>query len=126
MSEKTIFEKLQLKPGRKMLVINPTMDYRQKAGAVPEGAELVTEPQEAFIIQVFMRTQDELEAALTRYSPLVQPGGMLWITYPKLTSVFKGDLHRDTINAYAQQNGWIGIAIVSIDEDWSALRLKRL
>ena len=126
MSEKSILDKLQLKPGRKMLVINPPADYLEKAGEVPPGAELLSKPQEAFIIQVFLRTHAELEEALARYAPLVQAGGMLWVTYPKLTSPLKGDLHRDTINTYAQQNGWIGIAIISVDEDWSALRLKRL
>ena len=126
MPEKSILTKLQLKPGRKMLVINPPVGYLKKAGEIPPGAELAREPEQAFIIQVFLRTHIELEESLNRFSPLVQPGGMLWITYPKLTSVLKGDVHRDTINAYAQQKGWIGIAMISIDEDWSALRLKRL
>jgi len=44
------------------------------------------------------------------------------ITSPKLTSALKGAVQRDTINAYAQQNGWIGIAMISIDEDWSAVK----
>jgi hypothetical protein len=126
MSDKPVFEKLQLKPGRKMLIVNAPAGYLEKAGAVPPGAEVVSDPQEIFIIQVFLRTQLELEETFSRYSPLVQTGGMLWITYPKLTSALKGDIHRDTINAYAQQNGWIGIAMISIDDDWSALRLKRI
>jgi len=126
MPDKSVFDKLQLKPGRRMLLINPPAGYLEKAGEVPPGAELVTEPQEASLIQVFLRTQVELEDALTRYALLVQAGGMLWVTYPKLTSALKSDIHRDTINAYAQQNGWIGIAMISIDADWSALRLKRL
>jgi hypothetical protein len=36
----------------------------------------------------------------------------------------KGDINRDTITAYAETIGLEGVAIVSIDEDWSALRLK--
>ena len=126
MSNKSILAKLHLIPGRKMLVLNPPASYIEKAGEIPPGAELVLEAQEASFIQVFLRTHAELEDALKRYSPLVQSNGMLWITSPKLTSALKGAVQRDTINAYAQQNGWIGIAMISIDEDWSALRLKRL
>lgn len=63
---------------------------------------------------------------LAHNAPLIQPGGMIWVTYPRLTSALKGDIHRDSINTFAQQNGWIGIAIISIDDDWSALRLKRV
>lgn len=126
MSDKPILEKLQLKPGRKMLIVNAPAGYLENASAMPPGAELLTDPQDAFIIRVFVRTRAELEAALTRYAPLVQAGGMLWVTYPKLTSALKGDIHRDTINAYAQHNGWTGISIISIDNDWTALRLKRI
>jgi hypothetical protein len=126
MSDKPIFEKLQLKPGRKLLIVNAPAGYLEKAGAVPTGADLLSEPQEAFIIQVFVLKQAELESALTRYAPLLQPGGMLWVTYPKLSSPLKGDINRDTINTFAQVNGWTGISIISIDEDWSALRLKRV
>ncbi|HNR02393.1 MAG TPA: hypothetical protein PKK59_07655 [Anaerolineaceae bacterium] len=126
MSEKSILEKLQLKPGRTLLLHSAPEHYLNSAGVIPEGAAVTSELQPAFIIQVFVRTQSELESAFEEISPLVLPGGMLWITYPKLTSKLRGDLHRDTINTYAQKNGWTGIAIISIDEDWSGLRLKRL
>jgi hypothetical protein len=36
----------------------------------------------------------------------------------------KTDIHRDTINAYAKTLGLEGVAMISIDDDWSALRLK--
>lgn len=126
MSEKPILIRLQVKPERTLLVINPPERYLDKIGDLPAGAHLTQEIQPSFIIQVFIRNQPELVAALERYSPLVLPGGMLWLTYPKLTSKLRGDINRDSINAYAQQNGWTGIAMISIDDDWSALRLKRL
>jgi hypothetical protein len=49
---------------------------------------------------------------------------MLWVTYHKGTSKVKTDINRDTINAYASTLGMQGVAIISIDDDWSALRLK--
>lgn len=126
MSEKSVLARLQLKPGRAMLVVDPPAGYLEAVGELPQDSSLTQEIQPAFIIQVFVRSRRELETALSRLSSLVLPGGMLWITYPKLTSKLKGDVNRDSINSYAQQNGWTGIAMISIDEDWSALRLKRL
>jgi len=126
MSEKTILERLQLKPGRTLLVIDSPAGYLENLGEVPVGANVTQELHPAFIVQVFIRSQTELNAANERYAPLVLPGGMLWVTYPKLTSKLKSDIHRDSINAYAQEKGWIGIAMISIDTDWSALRLKRI
>ena len=51
-------------------------------------------------------------------------GDILWVTYYKSTSKFKTDIHRDSINAYSHTLGMEGVAMISIDQDWSALRLK--
>jgi len=125
-SEKSILSRLQLKTGRTLLVVDPPAGYLENLGEVPTGADVSRQLQPAFIVQVFIRSQTELNAAIERYAPLVLPGGMLWVTYPKLTSKLKSDIHRDSINAYAREKGWIGIAMISIDTDWSALRLKRI
>lgn len=125
MSEKTIFEKLQLKSGRSLLVLNPPPGYLERAGAIPENTKFLLERSPAFIVQVFIRNMEEFVSFLDEVEPLLQPGGIFWVAYPKLTSKIKGDINRDTINSAAQARGWTGVAIIAIDEDWSALRLKR-
>ena len=109
-----------------MSILNAPPGFLEKAGTVPSGAIVSQEPVLSHIIQVFINSSQQLETEIDRLAPLVTEGGMLWITYPKLTSRLKGDIHRDSINEFAQSRGWTGIAIISIDEDWSALRLKRL
>ena len=52
--------------------------------------------------------------------------GSLWIAYLKQSASKATDINRDTINASAQQHGITAVAIISIDGDWSALRLKRI
>lgn len=126
MTEKTILEKLQLKPGRTMAILNPPAGYLEKAGTIPSGAAVTHDPVPSLIIQVFITSQQQLEEQFERLAPLVARDGMLWITYPKLTSKLKGEIHRDSINSYAQAHGWKGIAMIAVDENWSALRLKRL
>lgn len=49
---------------------------------------------------------------------------MIWVIYHKGTSRIKTDINRDSINAYAQSIGLQGVAMVSINDDWAALRLK--
>lgn len=125
MSEKTIFEKLQLKSGRSLLVLNPPPGYLECAGAIPENTKILLERSPAFIVQVFIRKMEEFMSFLDEVEVLLQPGGILWVAYPKLSSKIKGDINRDTINSAAQARGWTGVSIIAIDEDWSALRLKR-
>ena len=125
MSEKSIVERLFIKPGNKVLLINPPEGYQIKLGALPKGATLLSSSdQPVEVIQVFVANRVELEAQLPRLKKLLIPKGMMWVTYHKGTSKVKTDINRDTINAYALTIGLMGVAIISIDEDWSALRLK--
>ena len=79
----------------------------------------------ADVIQLFVDSRAELEDTLAlAKAALSGPKGSLWVTYYKGTSKIKTDIHRDSINAYAHTLGLEGVAMVSIDDDWSALRLK--
>jgi hypothetical protein len=48
------------------------------------------------------------------------------VAYPKLSSKLAGDLSRDIIHSLAPGYGLDTVSQIAIDEDWSALRLKRL
>ncbi len=127
MPEKSIAQKLFIKPGSKFLLVNPPGGYLALMGAMPDRIVVLSEtssPVEA--IQVFVADRRELEEQLPRLKKLLAQQGMLWVTYHKGTSRVKTDINRDTINAYAHTLGLEGVAIISIDEDWSALRLRRI
>ncbi len=127
MPDKTIAQKLSIKPGSKFLLVNPPAGYLASVGELPVGSTLVNDtstPVEA--IQLFVLNRNELESQLPQLKKLLSPKGMLWVTYHKGTSRVKTDINRDTINAYAHSIGLQGVAMISIDEDWSALRLKHI
>ena len=127
MSEKSIAEKLSIKPGSKFLLVNPPDGYVTRMGELPEGVELLNNSSgQVEVIQVFVANRAELEAQLPHLAGLLSPRSMLWVTYHKGTSKVKTDINRDTINAYAQSIGLQGVAIISIDDDWAALRLKQI
>jgi hypothetical protein len=125
MSDKSIAQKLMLKEGRKVLIVNAPKGYAATLGALPLGVAVSNKPAgPADVIQVFVANRKELEAQLGKLKTLLTPGGMLWVTYYKGTAKTKTDINRDSINAYAQTMGLQGVAMISIDDDWSALRLK--
>ena len=78
------------------------------------------------IIQVFVANQAELERQVPRLKPLLKPKGIMWVTYRKGAGKVKSDIHRDTIWAYAHTVGMDGVALVAVDDQWSAMRLKCL
>jgi predicted CoA-binding protein len=125
LSDKTVAEKLMLKEGRTVLFVNPPKGYKSLLGELPKGVKVLKSPtQPADMIQVFVADRQELEEQLPKMKAALAPKGMLWVTYHKGTSKVKTDIHRDTINAYAASIGLQGVALISIDDDWSALRLK--
>lgn len=127
MSDKSIAQKISIKPNSKFLLVNPPDGYLVRMGEMPTGAILLNDsssPVEA--IQVFVANRNELEQYLPRLKELLAPKGMIWVTYHKGTSRIKTDINRDTINAYAHSIGLEGVAMISIDGDWSALRLKKI
>jgi len=127
MSEKTVAQKLLIKPGYKFLVVNPPADYAKLLGALPAGTTLqtgLTGPVD--LIQVFVASQEDLETQLARLKPLFTPKCILWVTYHKGTSKVKTDINRDTIWPYAHSIGLEAVSMISVDEDWSAMRLKAI
>ncbi len=87
---------------------------------------LTRESGQADLIQLFVGSRKELEANLLPLKGCLKPKGLLWVSYPKETSKVKTDINRDTIGLYAQSIGLQPVAMISIDETWSALRLKHV
>lgn len=125
MAEKSVAQKLMLKEGRSVLLVNPPAGYEAQLGELPPQVTMMSQPAEPVdIIQVFVANRAELESQLPQLKPLVKPKGIIWVTYYKGTSKTKTDIHRDTIAAYARSLGMEAVAMIAIDADWSALRLK--
>jgi len=66
----------------------------------------------------------ELEEHLSKLRSFLTSKTILWVTYLKGTSKTKTDINLDITRDYAGTLGLIGVFIFSVDEDWSALRLK--
>ena len=124
MSEKTVADKMFLKTAKSIQVINGQV-HPTVVAQLP--AELIKEGDGPFdVILLFALNRKELEQYLPAAKERLGDKGSLWIAYLKQTASKATDIHRDSINAYAKENGITGVAMISIDGDWSALRLKRI
>jgi hypothetical protein len=100
-----------------------TATHRRASAACPE-AKRRDEDDSLGDILAFVASRQELEAQLPRLKEALAAKGKLWVAYHKGTSRMKTDINRDTMRAYAQTLGLEAVAIISVNEDWSALRLK--
>ena len=124
MSEKTIADKMFLRTAKSMLILNGNV-HPGMVSQMP--AELVKNDQDQVdAVLLFAMNRKELE----HYFPIAKQGlgdkGSLWVAYLKQTASKATDINRDSISAYAKEQGITGVAMISIDGDWSALRMKRI
>ena len=125
MSDKTVSQKLLIKENYKILFMNEPENYKATIGELPKNVTILAEPGESVdFIQLFVTSKKELEDNLNDIKSYLSPKGLLWVTYPKGTSKIKTDINRDIIREYAKSIKLEGVAMISIDDTWSALRSK--
>lgn len=125
MSEKSITQKLFIKEGQTILLVNEPHDYRQKIAQLLGNVTIATRPMTLYdSIHLFVASRRELEDQVGTHISFLKPNGIFWLIYPKGRSKIKADINRDIIASYVRTIGLEGVAMVSIDETWAALRLK--
>jgi hypothetical protein len=88
--------------------------------AVPPGGEV------AFAL-VFVTRLAQVEAATAALAPRMPGDPILWFAYPKASSKrLRCEFNRDTGWSALGAAGFEGVRQVAIDEDWSALRFRRV
>jgi hypothetical protein len=123
MSSKTAAEKIYLRKGKHVFFFNAPDNLGELLGGIPEGV-ILTEVDTADIVLAFIENHKQLKRHLTGLKGRLKPKGALWIAYHKGTSSVDTDINRDSIIEFAMKHHLKGVAIVSINENWSALRLK--
>ena len=107
------------------MVVNPPRDVDELVRPLPAGVTVRTFGQaNSRVILFFANNRVELEHQLPELKALLEPGGIIWVAYHKGTSKTKTDINRDSIRQYAKIVGMEPVAIVSLNDDWTAVRVK--
>lgn len=121
----SLIKKLGIKPGYKLLILNAPENYLSLLGELPDGTSLATAPDGTYdFVQLFVRNAADLnQHAMTAINAL-KPGGILYFSYPKLSSKVESDLNRDEGWDVVRKAGWDTVRAVSIDDTWSGIRFR--
>lgn len=122
MSDKPIAERLQVKGERTLAVIGAPSAVDGKVGAKKVRADV----SKTDVVLLFAPDRARLDKMLPDVLKKSTRESILWVAYPKLTSKLAADLSRDVIHALAPKLGLDTVSQIAIDDDWSALRLKRV
>jgi hypothetical protein len=122
-SGRALWQKLGLKPGLRILALDPPRDYAELVGLPPGDLQRVG-PRAAFdLVHVFASRRNELEAALQRLSARLPQDGLLWVSWPKKASRVPTDISEDAIRELALPLGLVDIKVCAVDAVWSGLKL---
>ena len=122
MSDKPIAERLQVKGNRRLAVVGASAALEKTVGAQKVRAELAR----ADVVLLFVSDRAGFDRQLPAVLKKAPKTAIVWVAYPKLTSALAADLSRDVIHALAPKHGLDTVSQIAIDQDWSALRLKRV
>ncbi len=122
MSDKPVAERLQVKGDRRLAVIGASAQLEKTVGASKMRADLAN----ADVVLLFAPDRARLDAKLPGVLEKMPDTAILWVAYPKLSSKLAADLSRDIIHALAPKHGLDTVSQIAVDDNWSALRLKRV
>ena len=124
-----IFKKLSLKDQKEILVLqapegfDPELVALENVSIKRDAAEI---EQISFCL-VFAMKQVEVDAFARAIAPKAGGDAVVWFAYPKGSSKkYKCDFNRDRGWDELGRLGFEPVSQVSIDEDWSALRFRRV
>ena len=123
MSDKTVAQKVRIKPGTTIAVINRVPGIVESLG-LPEGVSFV-KPAEAQLVFLFVRTRGELEVRMPPAVAALGPASAIWVFFRKGSKDAGLDMNRNTVWAVAETLNMRPLGLVGINDTWSAFRLRR-
>jgi hypothetical protein len=120
--DKTVAEKARVKPGATIAVLNRAPGIIESLG-LPADVVFV-DPPDAQLVFLFVNTRDELEVRMPEAVAALAPTAVIWIFFRKGSRAAGLDMNRNSIWSVAERLDMRPIGIVSVDDTWSAFRLR--
>jgi len=117
-------KKLSLKDGMRTWWSGMPDSVRDEIATGGLHLHMLDEPEPSInAAHVFVTERANLEARLRQLLPLLDPAGMIWVSWPKRTSKVATDITEDTIRDVALPLGLVDVKVCAVDETWSGLKL---
>jgi hypothetical protein len=124
-----LFKKLNLKTQTEILVLNAPESFESELTRL----EKVTVQRNIDAVEqiefslAFVSKQEEVNLFANAIASLVKGDALVWFAYPKKSSKrYQCEFNRDTGWDVLGELGFEAVRQVAIDEDWSALRFRRV
>jgi hypothetical protein len=122
-SKTPLVQKLGIKSGFEIALLNAPEGYDDTLGPLPDGV-IVHSTLEAplDLIQFFSKEQAVLRAEFPVLKQSLKPDGALWISWPKKSAKVPTDLDENVLREIGLSQGLVDVKVCAVDEVWSALK----
>jgi hypothetical protein len=124
-----VFKKLNLKDQHEIVVANAPTSFEAEIASlngVSVRRSLAGAAQVAFSL-AFVTKQPEVDAFAKQVGQRTAGDAVVWLAYPKQSSKrYTSEIDRDRRWASLGAAGFEPVRMVAIDEDWSAVRFRRV
>jgi hypothetical protein len=119
-----LVKKLGFAVGASIAVIGAPPEYEDWVAPLPVGARLVRRlPATPTAVHLFVTQRAELARRLTALRASLDPGGYVWVSWPKKAAKVETDVTEDVIRAVALPMGFVDVKVCAVSERWSGLKL---
>jgi hypothetical protein len=124
----SLFSKLNLKSQTEIVVLNSPESFEPELTALSGAVLRELEPTgNTIFLLAFVTKQEEVDEIATIAVAKTQGDTLIWLAYPKGSSKnYKCEFNRDDGWAMLGNLGFEAVRQVAIDQDWSALRFRRV
>lgn len=128
-------KKLRLLLDHSVAVLNAPAGFSAQLQPGPKAVATELRPNETFdAVLLFVNNADELRRLGPRAIHASRPNGLLWISYPKGGPASGSTdlpatpwwVQRDVLGEITSETGYKPVSFVAVDDNWTALRFKRV
>ncbi len=117
-------QKLGIKPGFVVAVLNAPQRYEAIVSPLPEGVRIQSAVSAATdLVHLFCERRSELARRLKAITARLRPHAAVWVSWPKKASKVPTDITEDTVREVALPLGLVDIKVCAVTEVWSGLKL---
>jgi hypothetical protein len=124
-----LFKKLNLGEHREIVVLDAPDSFESELKQL-KGVKITRDPSKPKSVNfalAFATTQAQLDRSSKTLAAAAEGDAVLWFVYPKGTSKrYRCEFNRDSGWGVIRKAGFESVRMVAVDEDWSALRFRRL
>lgn len=117
-------QKLGIKPGMTLHVVDAPMDYA--ALIAPMGGKVAFATRlskDVEVLHAFVTKRERLQEVLDRARAGLGSDAIVWVSWPKKAAALASEVTEDTIRDLALPLGFVDVKVCSVDDTWSGLKL---